>query len=844
MAEQPEQRASGQFQYKHFPEFTGGIRRDLRSDTLPDNALIDCHNVSIRKGKLETDKGYAQFMGSVRGTPQHIQNIQYSNGTTDMVLFTTDTIYERRSGQWVYAINRTSAGSGDQYDTVRAEAAFQAKSVTISKAVAETLRAGDYVGVMCKTQDPKDVVSVSVDTPDASHTTYKLLQADAEHFNVGDVARMSGNVEAQFNVDQAVTATTRIGGVATVDTITDQNDHANNEGYTSVSLTGGTGSGAVATVVVSGNNVTSVTITTAGTGYAVGDTLTIPHSTIQGTGPVECAVKTLDSTTHSNIVTSFDSTGLTSSGSPKLELFAPASQHTSQVLHSYDHTDTSSDTTISGVVCRPVPLNDEFAGVKSGITYVAHGVLIGRAVVGAGFVRAPTLNGVVDGAVTTDSVFVPDWGSDTLTGATKSGVTVFTNGVDPPKVVFAGTGGITVRDFVLTKITQTPFNNGSTALVGGVFVAKTVSHFSGKLIFGNTIEGTATPFVNRLRLSKLYKYENFYADEGGEVVDLVDGNTGIVAVQPMAEFIIVYKGDIIYRGDWIGSPSLSIRFASTIHTEGLIATNAVVPRPGFHYFVGNRNIYKYNGGRELEAIADPIREVLFESGRTFTISNKHQVFATFDDELKEFTVFYPEGINVGCRKAFRYYETYKAWSSRTFSNWFINGTCTPAYTTLTWAQLTQRWTDYTQPWSTAFFTADKTHRLLLATGKSFYITFYETLVVDGDKYVFDQNHVKDTDNGVRIYWELETKDFYLPDSFIRVDFLDLYCAGDAINVHYSNDIGKSYKRVKQTVPRDDIEAERVHMNFTAKQLRFRLRGNVSNFQLGWAGLSFIPEFTW
>ena len=44
--------------------------------------------------------------------------------------------------------------------------------------------------------------------------------------------------------------------------------------YTNVSLSGGTGSGAVATIIVSGGKVTSVQLTNTGTGYTNGDTLT------------------------------------------------------------------------------------------------------------------------------------------------------------------------------------------------------------------------------------------------------------------------------------------------------------------------------------------------------------------------------------------------------------------------------------------------------------------------------------------------------------------------------------------------------------------------------------------
>ena len=54
--------------------------------------------------------------------------------------------------------------------------------------------------------------------------------------------------------------------------------------YTNVTLTGGSGSGAKATVVVSGGSVTTVTVTTPGNGYVVGNTLSATAATIGGTG--------------------------------------------------------------------------------------------------------------------------------------------------------------------------------------------------------------------------------------------------------------------------------------------------------------------------------------------------------------------------------------------------------------------------------------------------------------------------------------------------------------------------------------------------------------------------------
>lgn len=54
--------------------------------------------------------------------------------------------------------------------------------------------------------------------------------------------------------------------------------------YTNVPLTGGTGSGAQATIVVSGGGVTAVTLTKQGTGYTASDSLSAAAANIGGTG--------------------------------------------------------------------------------------------------------------------------------------------------------------------------------------------------------------------------------------------------------------------------------------------------------------------------------------------------------------------------------------------------------------------------------------------------------------------------------------------------------------------------------------------------------------------------------
>jgi hypothetical protein len=91
------------------------------------------------------------------------------------------------------------------------------------------------------------------------------------------------------------------GEVATCGTITHAGDHDDGT-YTSVALSGGSGSGAQATVIVSGDNVTSVSITDGGTGlYQIGDVLTIDNATIGGDiGEVVTVDTITDNGSHDN----------------------------------------------------------------------------------------------------------------------------------------------------------------------------------------------------------------------------------------------------------------------------------------------------------------------------------------------------------------------------------------------------------------------------------------------------------------------------------------------------------------------------------------------------------------
>jgi hypothetical protein len=85
------------------------------------------------------------------------------------------------------------------------------------------------------------------------------------------------------NVNKLVKAASN-GAIQTLGTVTGGSGYTAADTYTGVALTGGTGTGAVATIVVAGGAVTTVTLTSFGKGYTANDSLTTANSNLGGAG--------------------------------------------------------------------------------------------------------------------------------------------------------------------------------------------------------------------------------------------------------------------------------------------------------------------------------------------------------------------------------------------------------------------------------------------------------------------------------------------------------------------------------------------------------------------------------
>jgi hypothetical protein len=218
---------------------------------------------------------------------------------------------------------------------------------------------------------------------------YRAIVTDAKGYSRGIYVNSTDGINQVFNgynnglevvtinndgIGSGINQFTFTGLVLTLNTLVGGTLYTNGT-YTNVTLTGGTGSGAKATIVVAGATVTTVTLTTAGNGYVVGDTLSATAASIGGTGSgFSIKVATInDGFTESDLnLWQFDSS-FDAQGSGNQLLLAHPGQNLAQI----DQTDNTP--VLAGNIAGTTlsPLTDTSGATPTGdVIEVAGGVVV------------------------------------------------------------------------------------------------------------------------------------------------------------------------------------------------------------------------------------------------------------------------------------------------------------------------------------------------------------------------------------------------------------------------------------------------------------------------------------
>jgi len=204
---------------------------------------------------------------------------------------------------------------------------------------------------------------IYVNSADGVNQVFNGYSSGLEVINVDNLGIGGGVNQFTFN-----------GLILTLNTLVGGSLYTNGT-YTAVSLTGGSGTGAKATIVVSGAAVTSVTLTSAGNGYVVGNTLSATAASIGGTGSgFSIKVATIDSGFTSNALNlwQFDSL-FDSQGSGNQLLLAHPGRNLAQIDQTVNTAVLAGD--INGLTMQP--LRDTNGPTPSGDTIsVAGGVCV------------------------------------------------------------------------------------------------------------------------------------------------------------------------------------------------------------------------------------------------------------------------------------------------------------------------------------------------------------------------------------------------------------------------------------------------------------------------------------
>ena len=481
-------------------------------------------------------------------------------------------------------------------------------------------------------------------------------------------------------------AYTMYGGAVTAQIATAGTLYTNGT-YAGVALTGGTGSSALATIIVSDNAVTSVNITTAGSGYAVGDILSATAASIGGTGSGFTALLTANSifTGGSKTLWQFD-IGFDSTGGSTNNIVA----HPGQNLAAIDSTINTRPLygAFPGSSLSPVGIFTA-SGYLNGSSIYINGtnylIGIGQSISGTGITVGTTITNV---SISTGAVFFGYTVGTTLTvTSVTSGALVVGQVITGPSgvAVTAGTA-ITARGTGTGEVGTYTINNSQTVGSSGTPVqfgggGTTVATTSASMTTGTV---TVT-FDNNISVSGgvvvLHPYLFAYGNNGliqncaaGDYSNWVssDANANNVSTGKIVKGLPVRGGTtspagmfwsldslirVTYSPSTVNGLNFYWRYDLITSQTSILSSSCVIEYDGIFYWIGTDRFLSYNG--VVQEIPNNINQNYFFDNLNY--AQRQKVWCTKVPRWGEIWWFYPKGDATECTDAIIYNVREKAW---------------------------------------------------------------------------------------------------------------------------------------------------------------------------------------
>ena len=168
--------------------------------------------------------------------------------------------------------------------------------------------------------------------------------------------------------------------------------------------------------------------------------------------------------------------------------------------------------------------------------------------------------------------------------------------------------------------------------------SKFVEHYKGFTFLANLKEDN-TLYPSRVRWSQFQnpRIWRLNEDDSGMAgyVDVNDVDGEIVSIKKLNDILVVYKEKGIVAMTFTGGDTVFSKEVITTKT-GLLAPGAIIEMPHSHIFIGEDNIYEFDGN-SVVPIGDPIKDYFFS---TLIPKCKNKVIGYYDKDVGDILFIY------------------------------------------------------------------------------------------------------------------------------------------------------------------------------------------------------------
>lgn len=411
------------------------------------------------------------------------------------------------------------------------------------------------------------------------------------------------------------------GSILTTSTLVGGSAYTNGS-YTSVPLTGGSGSGAIANITVTGGVVDNVSLVFGGINYVAGDVLSADASSIGGTGSgFSITVATVDSsfTANANNLWQMD-IGYDAGGSNNQTLVA----HPGLNLQHIDNTTNT-----------PVLIGDFPSG---NMTQVGVFTATGTMVAGPPSVfTIPTINGIIAIGQTVSGVGIP-------AGTTVTGV-----------VIGSSTTTVTFSNTVSTSGSLTlTFNNNISVSGGCVILHPYLFVYGNNGLIKNSSAGNFQDWVSA--------DANENTVSAGKIVKgfpVRGGTTSPSGLFWSLDSVI----RVSYAPATVGASTIYWRYDIVTSQSSILSSSSIIEYDGLFFWCGVDRFLMYNG--VVTEVANNTNINYFFDNLNY--SQRQKVWATKIPRWGEIWWFYPAGDSEECNNAIIYNVRDKIWYDAGFA---------------------------------------------------------------------------------------------------------------------------------------------------------------------------------